>query len=201
MTRTPLLVPAWLVAVLYLAASACAADPAATTSVGEIVSAVPDQTERAARLLADAAAASESDPTRLAALLGVIEGQGIHSAEGNADDLLPAWRAQAAAQTGVPVPLRGRALGPAYQSGWLEPNSSKRIEQIFLAGEAAKIALSSPTKTPLDIDVSGPDAKNVCRQNAQINGRCEWMAIYTQRFSIEIRNPGSKRVRYFLVTN
>ena len=97
--------------------------------------------------------------------------------------------------------MRGRGLGSAYQSGWLEPNGSKRIEQIFLAGEAARVSLSSLTKAPLDINVNGPDAKNVCRQSAGINGRREWMAIYSQRFSIEIRNPASKRVRYFLVTN
>ena len=54
---------------------------------------------------------------------------------------LARWRAAAAQEP----PLRGPALGPGYRSGQLPAGRSEQLEQVFLSGKRASVALSAPS--------------------------------------------------------
>src|SRR5690349_8626514 len=71
-----------------------------------------------------------------------LEGYGARAAEG-AGDLAVRWRALALARgvkAGDP-PFRGRALGPGYRRGRLDPGGAAATDQVFLAGQKAVVAL------------------------------------------------------------
>ena len=93
-------------------------------------------------------------------------------------------------------PFRGRVLGPAWQRGWLDGGAEMKIEQQFLAGQAASIAVAGAPAAPLTLTVAEPGERPVCRDAARA---CRWMPLYTQRYAITLRNAGAARVRYYLV--
>lgn len=160
----------------------------------------PDAVTQAAALLA--AVSNPALNTKMRApLLAKLDQLNIQAMTDSEDDPLPRWREEAAAKGLTPPPVRGRALGPAYRSGWLEPGKTLSLEQLFLAGQTAQISLSSPQRGPLALMVSDRDEKAICRQDGPPPGRCQWMALFTQRYRISLSNPGTERRRYFLVTN
>lgn len=159
-----------------------------------------DPVAQAATILA-AAADPTLDAKARAPLLARLDQLSVQSALDNPDDPLPSWRSEAADAGLTLPPVRGRVLGPAYRSGWLEPGKTQSMEQLFLAGTKAQIILTSPDRGPLALQIRDRDQNTICQQSGPPPGRCQWVAIFTQRYQIELSNPGTVRRRYFLVTN
>ncbi len=187
--RANILVPA------LLAFSGCAASPGAAPQA-EAGSPRTVEAEQVAIALAEADAAyAAGDRARLTQALRVIRASGAAPAEGESWDPVPAWNRLAADQA---VPTRGTALGPGYRSGKLEAGKSASIEQIFLSGEQARIVLSAPGKAPLNLRVRNAKKQDVCDQSGTPN-HCQWVPLFTERYSIVISNPGDIPARYYLV--
>ena len=72
------------------------------------------------------------------------------------------------------------------------------IEQTFLSGQKASIALSATDGKVLGLSVLDGKEKPVCREQSQRTS-CSWIPLFTQRHTIRVRNPGPREVRYFLV--
>ncbi|WP_159981143.1 MULTISPECIES: hypothetical protein [unclassified Novosphingobium] len=153
--------------------------------------------ERVALALATAQTAqSHADREGLAQALGVIERSGARPlSDWNGEDPVPAWRTLAAP---MPSPLRGSALGPGYRAGKAQPGRSDSFEQVFLSGKKASIALSTPSDTPLTLQVLDAERRAVC-STADARRACRWVPVFTQRYVIEVRNGGNRVAEYFLV--
>ena len=145
---------------------------------------------------ADAAAAGTGKSARKALDRSVtaLERIGAQAQEG-ADDPLPSWRAQAGTAPSDAT-FRGRVLGPAYRRGWLEPGAELAVEQLFLAGQAATVAVAAVPSQPLRLSVQGAQAASPCVGSGR---DCRWTPIFTERYTIRVRNAGSARARYYLV--
>jgi hypothetical protein len=166
----------------------CCSQPASTTA------APASDAERLAIALADADSAFQrSDKDRLTEALRRIDALGGTPLDGNSPELAQ-WR-QAANQT---PPMRGRPLGPGYRSGQVPPGSSEQIEQVFLSGKRASVALSIPGRGHLTLHVQNGRDEPVCGKEGNAS-HCQWVPIFTDRYRIRIANPGRTAVRYFLV--
>ncbi len=95
-------------------------------------------------------------------------------------------------------PLRGRTLGPGFRKGTLAAGGDLAIEQTFLSGQKASVALSTPDGSKLGLQVIDGAAKQVC-QDAAKTPACEWIPIFTQRHVIRLTNPARREVRFYLV--
>lgn len=191
MTRT--LLPATLLpAALALLSSACVA-------AGPPVAVTPDagaeRAEAVASLLAGAEADAEAgETTGLARRLARLSSMGARPADGAGDDPVPGWRASAG---GDAVPFRGRALGPAYRRGTLAADGQLELTQTFLSGKKAVIAVSSPGGTAPALRVVSASGATVCDSAT----RCRWTPIFTERYTIVLRNTASKARVYYLVVD
>jgi hypothetical protein len=108
---------------------------------------------------------------------------------------VPAWRKTA----GIGEPdYRGRVLGPAYSRGWIEPGQTAQIDQQFLAGQRATVAVAAAPQGGLALSVTDPDRALVCRTRPR---SCNWLPLYTQRYTITLSNRGTSRLRYYLVVD
>lgn len=182
-------------AAVLLAVAGCAGGAGGPSSAGASAAAA-DSTERVAQALADAfaaATAGEREPLVLA--LRVVDAAGARPLPDTGDDPLSAWR-EFAADTSPP--MRGSALGPGYRHGRLEAGESTRIEQLFLSGKRAKIAVSTPDGAALTLRVRDARDEAVCDRPGAPR-HCQWVPIFTQRYSIEIANRGTGPARYYLV--
>jgi len=174
--------------------AACAGGVAASAS-----DAPPAAGERVADALAEAREASASGDTgRLARAVALLDRTGARPVEGwPGTDPLPAWRAQL--DPAAP-PLRGSPLGPGYRCGQLLGGASDRFGQVFLSGRQAKIALSAPGNAPVAMRVFDSQRKTVCSTSA-IHRACNWVPLFTQRYTIEVVNTGARDADYFLVVD
>jgi hypothetical protein len=131
-----------------------------------------------------------------------LEAIGARAAPGEAD-LAARWRALARGR-GVkenPPPLRGRALGPAYRRGRLDPGGALATEQVFLAGQKAVVSLVPEPGRRLSMQVAAPD-KPICDLSAQApRAACAWLPLFTARVRIRVTNPGGAPASYYLVSN
>ncbi|MFZ1741719.1 MAG: hypothetical protein WAT93_02635 [Pontixanthobacter sp.] len=98
---------------------------------------------------------------------------------------------------GLP-PLRGRTLGAGYRSGVLAAGVDTKIEQTFLSGQKATIAVSAVDGSKLGLRITNGEAHLVCNQLAA-RPSCKWIPIFTQRHVIVLSNPGRKKVKFYLV--
>ena len=99
-------------------------------------------------------------------------------------------------------PYRGRALGPAYRSGVLRAGQSLVTEQIFLAGQTARVALVPQPSRSLALRIVTTDDIIVCdRDAAAPRAACDWLPTFTTRVRIHVVNRGSEPARFFLVSN
>ncbi|WP_152414730.1 hypothetical protein [Blastomonas sp. AAP53] len=153
-----------------------------------------------AELLADALAqadraASAGDDTGLARPLAMIAALDARPLDAEGQAGLERWRRRSPDTT---APLRGRTLGPGYRHGTLNAGGDLRIEQTFLSGQKASIALSTPDGAKLRLQVVDGAAHPVCQYEAA-SPSCEWIPIYTQRHVIRLINPGRRKTRFYLV--
>lgn len=184
--------PLWMLASLLLTCCAAVdADPPARAADAGM-----GKAERIAGALATAGGSAGKLPELERALIA-LDALGATSAPG-ADDPVPGWRAQLPPGSPAARPLRGRALGAAYRQGWLEAGGSVVIEQIFLAGQPARVALAVPGGGGVSLTVHGQDQRPVCTTSAG-QGACQWLPLYTQRFALRLSNGAGARTRYFLV--
>ena len=142
----------------------------------------------------EAEAAARQIPA-LAGALADVEALGGRPVDPADEAQLLAWRAQSGAP---PIPMRGRTLGRGYRSGTITPGSNTVIEQTFLSGQKASIALSAADGKVLGLSVLDGKDQPVCREQSQRTS-CSWVPLFTQRHTIRLRNPGPGEVRYYLV--
>ena len=186
-------------AVLLPLASIALAGCAATAEPGAPSAAVADDAdrsdaERLALALADADDAfARNDKERLADALRRFDALGGKPLDG-ADSELGRWRAA----VNQSPPMRGRSLGPGYRSGKLSAGRSEELEQVFLSGTRASVALSAPSGVRLRLEVQDRGEAAVCGKEGNPN-HCQWVPLFTDRYRIRIVNPGRTEVRYFLV--
>ena len=187
-------IPALAAMAIGLLCAACAGGVAASAS-----DSAPDANEQIAQALADAHVASASgDAGRLSQAVSLIERSGARPAEGwNGSDPVPAWRDRLGPDT---RPMRGSPLGPGYRCGQLIGGASERFDQVFLSGRKAKIALSTPGNAPVALRVFDADRKPVC-STSTMHRACNWIPMFTQRYTIEVVNTGPRDADYFLVVD
>lgn len=179
-----------------LALAACArpsAEPIAATPPP----ASSDPLEDAAAALAAAEAAGST--AARAPWLRRLDALRVAAAEDTGDDPLSAWRAEAAPGE-APVPtFRGRALGPAYRHATIAPGKRMQIEQIFYAGQRAEIAAQSQDGQPVALAIRDKRQEPVCAASLAPSANCQWMPLFTERFSIELVNNGGKPASVYIV--
>ena len=148
------------------------------------------------------AAEAAGDGTAMLGAARSLEALGARPSAASAD-LAIHWR-RAAAARGVRdtlPPVRGRALGPAYSEGVLQPRARLSTEQVFLAGQRAEIALVPQPGRGLTIRIAARD-RQICRRSvAAPRATCAWLPVFTQRVAIDVVNPGPLPARYYLVSN
>jgi hypothetical protein len=142
----------------------------------------------------DRQSAKPTERRALARDLRTLDRLGAHPADG-AEDPRAAWRK--AARVLRESDYRGRVLGPAYSRGWIEPGQAAHMDQQFLAGQRATVAVSSIGGT-LALNVTDPERSSVCRAQPR---SCVWLPLYTQRYTITLSNRGPNRLRYYLVVD
>ena len=154
-----------------------------------------DPLNDAAALLA--MADSTDDPRLRAPLIERLDALDVRLADGAGDDPLARWRNEY--QASGAAPWRGRALGPAYRRARVAPGEKLRIEQVFLAGERARIAAEASGGGQVALAINNPRSEAVCQRQLAPRGNCNWLPIYTERFSIELENTGSQPASVFIV--
>lgn len=171
--------------------------PMAPATGGTATPLAGDDTALEAASLLIAAEQARSDAAR-APMLARLDELGVQLAEGSGgDDPLDGWR-QANKGPDDP-PWHGRALGPAYRRARVAPGQSLVIEQIFLAGQQARIAAQTSTGASVALAISNPRAEPVCTRQLSPSASCTWMPAYTERFAIQLQNRGRVPVSVYLV--
>lgn len=146
--------------------------------------------------LADKAART-GDDAALASPLATLTALGAQPLDDAAQSSLAQWQAKALDRG---PPLRGRTLGPGYRHGTLNAGGDLQIEQTFLSGQKASIALSSPDAAQLRLQVIDGTSQAVCQHTAS-RPSCEWVPMFTQRHQIHVINPGRRKARFYLVVD
>ncbi len=117
-------------------------------------------------------------------------------------DLAQHWRAAAERVDpghGAVLPgYRDRALGPAYRTVTLPGGGKAVFEQVFLAGQRARVSVVAVSNSDFQLSVSDDDNRQVCR-NSVTASRCEWVPAWTTRFNVNILNSGPAAGVYYLV--
>lgn len=152
--------------------------------------------------LSDAAALlvladSARDAAQRAPLIDRLDALNVRLADGASDDPLAGWRSVHPASAAEP--WRGRTLGPAYRRMAVGAGERLRIEQVFYAGQRAQIAAQASAGGQVALAVANPRAQAVCAQQLAPRGACNFLPIYTERFSIELENTGSQAASVYIV--
>ena len=179
-----------LPALLGLMSAACsAAEPPAAS----LPASAETRAEAVAALLAGAEAdAAAGETGALSRRLARLSALGAAPAEDAGEDPVPVWRAAAGADA---VPFRGRALGPAYRRGTLAADGELELTQTFLSGKKAVIAVSSPAGTAPALRVVSASGETVCESATS----CRWTPVFTERYTIVLRNTARMARAYYLV--
>lgn len=184
------------IAILGLTAAVAACATTQTGTDPQFLQARLEQADSLAEYLAVADdAATIGDQQRLALALQRIDARRARPLNDAGEKALEDWRTVAGVQG---PPMRGRTLGPGFSSGTLGPGQKTMIEQTFLSGQRASIDVSSVGQAQLTLAVKRRDNSTVCTEHARRN-QCNWVPMYTERHSIELRNPGKSKVRYYIV--
>ena len=193
------MMPQFAKALLLVAGlAACSAAPAADGLAGRDGAAAPATRAEKVALALQAAASAEAagDAAGIARALQVVEASGAKPLPDATEDPVAAWRATAGE---LAPPMRGRPLGPGYRSGRVAPGGRDTFAQLFLSGTASVIAISAPTGDRVSLRVRDQKDQPVCQREAAQSGACRWVPLFTQRYTIEVTNPGEEDARYFLV--
>lgn len=143
------------------------------------------------------AADSIAQPEQRAPLIERLDAMNVRLADGAQDDPLGEWRSQH--QADGSNPWRGRTLGPAYRRASVAGGQRIRIEQIFYAGQRAQIAAQASGGGQVALAIANPRAEAVCSKPLAPSASCDWLPIFTERFSIELENRGREPASVYLV--
>jgi hypothetical protein len=148
------------------------------------------------------AAEQANDGRAMLAAARRLEALGARAATPDGD-LAIRWRRLARARGVIDKepPVRGRALGPAYRRGALQPGQRLSTQQVFLAGQKAEVALVPEPGRRLAIRVAGGDRQICDRAATAPRVTCSWLPVFTHRVEIRISNPGPRPATYYLVSN
>ena len=124
--------------------------------------------------------------------------------DGEGPDLAASWRSEASRLSGwtvtAPPPMRGRVLGSAYRKTTLAGGETLKLEQIFMAGQKARVSIVPGDGSPLSFSVSEKDGSALCtRSVAGAAASCAWLPTWTTRYRIEVRNQARKAELVYLV--
>ncbi len=154
---------------------------------------------RLARDMAVADAAFDAgDRAALADAVQRIERQSPRPIDGDAPDPVRRWRG---ALPDAAPPVRGRALGPGYVRGTLAPGAARRMDQLFLSGQAATVAANSRPQKHLRLKIFDGAGQLVCDRSPAHVRDCRFTPVFTQRYRIEIANGGAATAHYYLVVD
>lgn len=168
---------------------------AAAGQTGAMLS--PDESDavQLAHALAQADRAdAEGDATTLAQMVERIDRLGAQPAGEEEVALLAGWAERAGP---LAPPLRGRLNGPGFQSGWIAAGHTIELEQVFLSGQRASIALETSRGPALAIEVDDGDTQEICAHSTA-RSACEWVPVFTRRHRIRLSNPGPGRTFFHL---
>jgi len=155
-----------------------------------VANAAPDGFDRVLDALAGAA-----DPGGRGLAAIVLEEEGAHPIDGTAD-LSTLWMVtRGAAKSSV---YRKRALGPGYRSVRLAGGQAIRLEQVFLAGQRAQVAVAAQEITEFSLSVSDDDQQTPCAATHR-HAKCDWTPYYTTRFKIDLINSGTRPNVFYLL--
>lgn len=174
----------------------CGVQAPETTSIpAPLPAPMPEPAEAVAQLLVEAQGLQEQ-PKRLGTTLARLDALGARPLDAGADPVAQ-WRAQAV-MPNMP-PYRGRVLGPAYKAGMLNPGDTVRLPQLFDGGRAARVAVATADKAPLDFTVLDREAKPVCPPAKARSKECSWTPLFSGRFEIVLSNSSANAAGYYLV--
>ncbi|KEO88646.1 hypothetical protein EH31_16960 [Erythrobacter longus] len=167
------------------------------TALASPEAAAMTSTERLANDLSAAGTAFErSDLATLETHLRAIELAGASPSDRHSEETMLEWRSVVSKDA---LPMRGRALGPAYISGTLAPGATLDTEQVLLGGKSVGIAAGTTPQGGLRLRVSRGDGKAVCERSPAHARECRFVPAYTQRYRIELFNSGTGNARYHIV--
>ena len=96
------------------------------------------------------------------------------------------------------APYRDRALGAGYRMVALPAGATTQFDQIFLAGQRARVAVVPITKSVFGLSVRDDQRQPVCVGGANAP-RCDWIPNFTTRYEIRLSNPGKVKSDYYVV--
>jgi hypothetical protein len=173
----------------------CAGGPGPASTAASLQQDSTPAGKLASSLVAADAAAADRDPRALAQALARIDGHGAKPLDVASSKLLAQWHRMVDPAN---PPMRGPALGPGFRSGALPAGKRTAIEQTFLSGRKATIAVSVAGRAGVRLEVRGGRDQSICSEEGARN-RCQWIPTFTERHRIELSNPGESTVRYYLV--
>jgi hypothetical protein len=126
---------------------------------------------------------------------------GARPVEGS-ENLARRWQSAATrldpAHDSIIPEYRDRALGPAYRTVTLPGGGKAVFEQVFLAGQRARVSVVSVSSNDFELTVNDDDNRRVCSKSAT-GDICEWVPLWTTRFSVRIVNSTKNNGIYYLV--
>jgi hypothetical protein len=126
---------------------------------------------------------------------------GARPVEGS-ENLADRWQSAAAGidhgHNGPAASYRDRALGPAYRIVNLPGGGKAAFEQVFLAGQRARVSVVAVHNSAFQLSVDDDDHRRVC-SNVTSGNPCEWVPSWTTRFSVSLANPRPTAGVYYLV--
>lgn len=150
------------------------------------------------------AARETGDGEQLQQAALTLRALGATPAQGN-EDLASAWLTQAmtfGAKPASTLPYRGRALGSAYKRGEIDRGDVFAMQQMFLAGERARISVVPGRGAALTLTVADEAGKTLCEKVVgQPHASCDWLPVFTGRFRITVHNSGDAKAGFYLVVN
>lgn len=147
---------------------------------------------------------SKQDAEALAAAARTLARMGAHPIDGQ-EDLVTTWARQAIAMGAPPggaVVFRGRVLGPAYRRVQLSPAQKDVSSASFLAGQQASVTVTPVGNGHVDLRVHGANQSVACTVQRRRDGHlCEWLPLYTERYTITVSAGARAPVTAFVVLN
>lgn len=145
-----------------------------------------------------------ADSEHLMQAAKVLDVLGARPADSGDEDLAKLWAATAIRQNPQinPPVYRGRVLGPAYKKGVVSSHDVIILEQLFLAGKKASIALVPSPESEVSVSVKNSQGSAICvRPNMRKRASCQWLPVFTERYQIHIKNETQQNISYHLVLN
>lgn len=159
------------------------------------------ETLRVVTLLQQGQEAYTAAPSRLSDLAQVLRSLDLLGARANdpSENPASAWRAAADTELRLLPVYRGRLRGPAYQAITLEAQQGFSTKQVFAAGKTASVAAASSSAaiTP-NLEVKTDAGETICTNNSRVKNSCEWVPLFTERYTIELRHDGASKANLFL---